>query len=151
MSKKPDELQAGALNAWTPLQQAALYQNYLSKVKENEEGERLKAYETAEAEKKKGPKVKPEAIGVRLYLPSWTSLVRRIWLSLGIWVPMPLSGEWPDRSKVDWIESLADHACDLRSVSPWYLHHLLVYPTLYLIPLFNAYVSISSRKDRRIW
>lgn len=62
MSKKPDELQAGALNAWTPLQQAALYQNYLSKVKENEEGERLKAYETAEAEKKKGPKVKPEAI-----------------------------------------------------------------------------------------
>ena len=51
MSKKLTELQAGALNAWTPVQQAALYQSHLVQQAETDEQDRLK--ELKEEERKK--------------------------------------------------------------------------------------------------
>lgn len=56
MSKKAGELEAGALNAWTPVQQAALYQQYL--VEQHEKDQLTKLKEFQEEEKKQSDKEK---------------------------------------------------------------------------------------------
>ena len=61
MPRKPDELQAGALNAWTPIQQAALYQNYLARQAELDDKANLQEYAAAEEKKKRGV-VRPESV-----------------------------------------------------------------------------------------
>jgi hypothetical protein len=62
---KPTELQAGALNAWTPAQQAALYHLHVAKQVEADEDEALKQ-EKEEAQRKargeSGEDVKPEGV-----------------------------------------------------------------------------------------
>ena len=55
------DLQAGALNAWTPVQQAALYHQYMVEQHEKDILASVKEDKKAEAEKKDG-KVRPEAV-----------------------------------------------------------------------------------------
>jgi hypothetical protein len=69
MSKKPTELQAGALNAWTPTQQAALYHRHLAEQMardeakaEDEEKKRKKEEEDEKRGKKKKGKEKAEDV-----------------------------------------------------------------------------------------
>jgi hypothetical protein len=54
------ELQADALNAWTPLQQAALYQQHLAEQRVKDDEEWLKEYR--EEEKKQAAKEKGEDV-----------------------------------------------------------------------------------------
>ena len=56
MSKKQTELQAGALNAWTPVQQVALYQHYLAKQLEQDD---KNAAKEKKEEEKESEEVKP--------------------------------------------------------------------------------------------
>ena len=76
MSKKLGELEAGALNAWTPIQQAALYRQYQAKQQEADELETLKEYEAEKAKAKKPEKQKPEEIKAGTIVDSWV----RYWL-----------------------------------------------------------------------
>lgn len=95
MSKKLGTLEAGALNAWTPVQQAALYQQYLTEQHEKDNAAKLKAYQ--EEEKKKSDKEKgievdvaPEQVSagkivddmVQIFLsfPHCTPTLHFIWL-----------------------------------------------------------------------
>ena len=58
--KMPPELQAGALNAWTPLQQAALYKQHQAlQVEMDEQEEEQEKKEDAERKKRK---IRPEGV-----------------------------------------------------------------------------------------
>ena len=60
MSKKLSELQAGALNAWTPVQQAALYHQHM--VEQYERDEKAKLKEITDKEKKEKSRAKGEVV-----------------------------------------------------------------------------------------
>jgi hypothetical protein len=61
-SKKLNNLQAGALDAWTPAQQAALYHQHLVRQAEADDKAKLKEYEESKAKEGKEADVKPHAI-----------------------------------------------------------------------------------------
>ena len=61
MSKKPGELETSALTAWTPAQQAALYQLHISKQAEADEEEEDRKEEEKTRRRLAGlPEVEPE-------------------------------------------------------------------------------------------
>ena len=65
MSKREraGELEAAALTAWTPLQQAALHHRHIVKQSERDEAESIKRADAEEEKKKKGEEnVRPEGI-----------------------------------------------------------------------------------------
>ena len=59
MSRKQTELEAGALNAWTPVQQAALYQHYLAKQLEQDD---KNAAKEKRDEEKRAKRLNPESV-----------------------------------------------------------------------------------------
>jgi hypothetical protein len=62
MSKRLTELEAGALNAWSQAQQAALYHQHQAKQSDEIELANLKKYEEAKSKEGKEEDVKPHAI-----------------------------------------------------------------------------------------
>ena len=56
------DLQAGALNAWTPVQQAALYHTYLAEQHEKDVLAEAKADKEKEKEKAGKEKIRPEKV-----------------------------------------------------------------------------------------
>ena len=56
-----DDLQAGALNAWTPVQQAALYHEYMARQADEDDKRWLKEYEEEERKKQK-KEIEPDSV-----------------------------------------------------------------------------------------
>lgn len=78
MPLKPTDLQAGALDAWSPLQQAALYRTQAAEQaardeKQEEEDERKKAKEEADKKKGKKPDAAPETVQASDVLQAFVS------------------------------------------------------------------------------
>jgi len=59
---KLDDLKAGALEAWNPAQQAALYQQFLSTQAEADENAKLKKYDEEQAKEGKPKPIKPDKV-----------------------------------------------------------------------------------------
>jgi hypothetical protein len=59
---KLDDLKAGALEAWSPAQQAALYQLYLTKQDEADEAVKIKRYDERKAKEGKPNPVMPDKV-----------------------------------------------------------------------------------------
>ncbi|WVF65811.1 hypothetical protein IAT40_000548 [Kwoniella sp. CBS 6097] len=139
MSKKPTELEAAALTSWTPAGQAALYHVHLAQQAERDEQKAIKDAE--KKENKARDDIRPEEVLAGEVVDNWIKdWCPALFEFLDLLAPPHLAiGVFALLHFVFWY------------YTPWYLHFLLPWPMIYLIPLHGTWKAIRGSKDRILW
>ncbi|WRT65734.1 uncharacterized protein IL334_002682 [Kwoniella shivajii] len=136
MSKKLTELEAAALTSFTPAGQAALYNIHLAQQAEKDERDALKAAE--EKKKKLLEDVRPEEVRPGEVVDGWIQewcpplyqfldIFAAPHLAIGIFILFHMTYWY---------------------TTPWYIHFLIPWPTIYLIPIYCTWKCMKNPKDR---